>query len=271
MINLDLNKRALLYSAILTLGIYLLVHIRPESSLTHYIVALAINLLIFMLELYTIITVSSVKLEQMGLPKVNRYSYIQTTIYHKFLPLILFASFNIFIFFNPINFMTVILFLTIFLSFSILFINIRAYFEDKFKLEMATHFIYVFSVIFGIFSLSNAVLNIASIYDINLIFVIAAIFVLVIISFLILFIEKLDLDPVFYLLIIVASLISTAIAISLFEHFESVLRTSFMLATCFYLFGALIHHKQDGTLQKFVLLEYTIILSLSFVLLYGIK
>ena len=271
MIKIKNNTRALVYASVLTLGTYLLIYIQPETSAKYYIVALGINLVLFTLEIISIRIISKARLVQIGLPVVNRYSKIEEAVYHQFLPLILFSSFNIFIFFNPINLLSYSLLPIVFFSFFVLFINIRAYHEDKFKLEQSTHFIYPFASIFGLFSLVNALLNITNIYDVMPFILVVIIFITIIISNFSLFIENITWNVKLITLLIFTSILVTLFAVFLYYYYESTLRTSFMTASLFYLFAALVHHKQEATLDVFVISEYLVILFLSFVLLYGIS
>jgi len=271
MIKLRNNTKMLVFAAILTLGSYLLIYIQPETSLNYYIIALSVNLIIFFFELLSVRISAKSKLNQIGLPAVTRYSSSEEFIYHQLLPIILFASFNIFIFFNPVESLEYLILFLVFFSFFVIFINIRAYYEDKFKLEQSTHFIYAFSSIFGLFSILNGVLNVASIYELMPFILIFALFVITIISNYTLFIQDIRWNVPLITYILISSAINVGLTFFLYTQYSSVLRSSFMSASFLYLSAALIQHKQEATLDRYVIFEYCVIMALSFILLYGIS
>lgn len=270
MIKINHNIKAVLFALILTLGTYLILYIRPETSLIYYIVALAVNYIIFFFELTAIRISSKARLVQYGLPVVKRYSVKEEAVLHQLLPIVLFSSFNIFVFFNSVDLINTAILGFVFFSFIVLFINIRAYHEDKFKLEQATHFVYPFASIFGLFSLLNAFLNIANINSLEPAFIICGVIILLMISSYTLFIEILDWNIWLIIYLVLSNLIITGITFFLYHNYDSILRTSFMASTGFYFSAALIHHKRDSSLDRYTIYEYVIIFILAYVLLYGI-
>lgn len=266
--SLGQNKKILLYSLILLVGFYFVV-VSKESSTIEFFVAISINTLMLVIMIFNIWKVSTNKLLQLGLPEVTGYSTISNMLYHFVLPVLALVDFCLLIYFNSFVLFRPILLLLVFITYFLVFVNIRAYFEDKFKLELSTHFIYTFIILISGLSLTNAVLNITNLYSLN---ILVPFFALVIINiFLILtaFIHYWDYNLKKLVSYLFFSLVLAGLTIMIFLQFDSTLRSAFIEGIILYFVLAIIHHKYEASLTLGIVFEYVIITLLGFVLLYG--
>lgn len=271
MIKLRQNFRSIVYAFTLGLILYLIRNINQQGSNTEYLIAVLTGIVVLLLELYTIRHTAQDKLVQVGLPAVMRYSKWKSITLHYFLPILLLCSYSIFTYINPYDSLNKIAIPFTVIAFFIEFINNRAYYEDKFKLELATHGVYVFIVIFSIFTLSNSILNIASQYSLNAIILSFILIGLSISGFLLIFLEEVKLYIRLALAIIITSILIGVLASALYISLDSALRNSFIIVSLFYFGAAAIQHRIEGSLQVGIVAEYISILVLCFVLLYGIN
>ncbi len=271
MINIKHNKRPIFYAFVSTLATYILIQVKNEVSINAYIYVILFNLILFIFEILSISLIAKSKLQQFDIPQVHNYIVSQTIIHFLLLPLLLFSSLNLFIFFNPISQFNILILILTFILYSTLFINIRAYFEDKFKLEEITHFIYPIIIIFSLFSFLNATLSVADINGFTPLIIYLLIFLIIFIFNIILFLEDINLKLSLIFIIFISSIIISAITYFLFYYFNSKLRTSFITSNLFYIFSAILFHKKDGTLSFGIILEYIVFSILNFTLLYGIS
>ncbi len=268
MIRLSANKRSIIYSLIATLSFYLII---DAKSLNSFILAITVNMILILIEIYSLKLVSINKLQQLNLPIVNIYPKYLEYFYHSLIPALLLISFSTFVYFNPVTLFIPFILILFFLVISILYINLRAYLEDKFQIEISTHFIYAFAIFFAFFSLTNTVLNLASLHSLPLLIVTMFLLVIYILLYAGIFIENLDINIKLLVLSFVSSVLLTIVAGILFEYYSSILRTSFITTIIFYFTVALTHHKSEGTLSFGIIVEYAAITALSLTMLYGIQ
>lgn len=268
MIRLSSNKRGIIYAAIATLCFYLVI---DADNFSTFLTAVIINAFLVLIEIYSLRITSLTKLHQLDLPIVNTYPKYLEYFYHFFIPNLLLLSFSVFVYFNPITYFIPFVLLIIFLAYSMLFINLRAYLEDKFQIEISTHFIYAFTLFFAFFSLTNATLNLTRLYSVPIVLTSIILLAFYILIYSGMFIEQLDLNKKLLMLVGFSSIILAGISSLLLLEYSSTLRTSFITTTIFYFSVAVSHHKSEGTLSLGVILEYAIVIALSFTMLYGIQ
>lgn len=254
------NRRALFYGFVIALGVVFLQQIAATSSLSVFMVGAVVLGLIFVLELYTNYFLAVKLLKQLQLPNVSIYTPTTQTIYHAFLPILLFISILGFVYSNNIPSLSWLYFSFSFFMFTLLFINIRAYYEDKFKLEESTHLIYDLIKIFIFFAFCNTLLNLSTIFDFNfyvragIVFAVASL-----LTFLVLLRRK-HYSHYNILLIIFAGLAIGYITSSLLEIVggKSLLVT-FYSTLIFYLFNAVLHHEIERNLTLSLIFEYVLV------------
>lgn len=271
MIKLRQNFRSISYALILGLVFFLNRNINAQHSKIGFAIGISIGLLILWIQLYTIRKTSQNKLIQVGLPSVTRYSDYKSTVLHYVIPNLFYLSFCAITYINPYEVLTLVFIPFVIAAFFFVFLNIRAYYEDKFKIEITTHTIYVLITVAIVFMLTNVLLNVTSILDMHYFFLFPMLFGLSAIGFYLLFFENIHLNMQLILILLIASIIIGITAMVIYSNFGSVLRNSFITVSCFYFVAASVHHKIDGSLNLGILTEYLSIFALSFVLLYGIN
>jgi len=267
MIKLRTNLKAIGYAIMMTMCIYMLIDTQRRDPTKYYIVAGILTAIAFLFAVYSTWLSSRTKLKQLGLPTVNETSSAVVFLYHFVLPFLLLLGLMFFIYINKLR----LVFLPFsFTLFFLAFVNLRAFAEDKFKLEASTHFIHFLSILFAAFAFVNALFNLATLYDIHLLFIAISSFIIITLLLTILFIENIDFNLKLASYICISGLAITGLSVLLFSHYGSPIRNAFLVATLFYFVSAINHHKVEGTLHLGLMLEYSLIATLSFVLLYGI-
>lgn len=258
------NRRSIMYSIIIVLGLVFLFNL--ERSNYFFLGALIIYLIV-LFEMFYIWFVSKDKLRQLDLPLVTSYTKVKEFIHHIALPSLLFVAYVGFIYFNndiPVRFPLIILAL---FSFTTLFINLKAFYLDKYQLEKNTYFIYDLIELQIYFGIVNIILNLVG--GAFLIIILITLF-----SFVLLFLNIYQFDEVNRYFLTVVSILSVInfflitflIGISVFNQ----LALSVLLFQIYYFLFAILRHKVEGTLNRDILIEYFGIFLLSLGFFYGI-
>jgi len=271
MIKISQNIKQILFATIITLGLMLIVNAKNSANDSVLIPAILTSTGILIVQVYIIYRRAKQKLENLQIPLVHRYKNSLELFYHFILPIIFFVDLCLFIYFNTVYLLIPLLLFFCFIIFLILFINIRAYFEDKFKIEIATHFVYYFIINFTVFSLCLSILSISYSYDLPIILTGIIIGGMSSLMLYLNHIEASQLNLKLFGGILAYGLLNMIMALVLFQEFNSILRTSFIIASCFYFLNALLTHKKEGTFGMAIILEYLTILALGFVVLFGIN
>jgi hypothetical protein len=211
---------------------------------------------------------STKTLRQLELPDVDNYTRLEIFIYHLLLPSIGFWSFTSFIYTNIQLNLTFLYFITAFFTYASLFINIRAYYLDKFKLEEDTHYVYDLIKIFSYFNLVTATLNLSDRFGLNFYIISALIFTIASLLTLIIILRKTNVNLIHLLIILLAGLSLGYLSATL-NIFLAVsnLVIGFLSSLIFYLVNAILHHELDGTLRISTLVEYTLVAIICFLLI----
>lgn len=271
MIKLRQNFRSIGYAIAIGLVLYLIRSINQQGGINEYLIAVTTGIVILLLELYTVRHTAEDKLIQVGLPAVMRYTKTKSIILHYFLPILFFISYSLFTYINPYDSLNIIAIPFGTFSYLMVFINTRAYYEDKFKLELTTHGVYFFIVLFSTFTISNSFLNIAGQYGINIILLSFILIGLSLLGLLLIFFEDIHLNIQLTLVLLLSGILLGVTSTALYLCLDSTLRNSFIFICLFYFISASIQHKIEGSLQIGIVAEYVSILALCFVLLYGIN
>lgn len=269
MIRLNQNFKQIFFVLVLSLFIGLLIEF--TNDLNKFLTALFVGIITLLLQITIIYKQAEKKLTQLQIPKVNRYSNATEITLHYIMPVLFLIDIGIYIYYNPIVYLSPLVLIFSFVSFLLLFINIRAYFEDKFNIETNTHFIYFFISVFSVFCLNIFLLNLTSKYDLPLVVSAFVLLFSILVMFYFSFLENIHLNIFLFIIFITISLIIAALGIGLYQEFGSILRSSFVTTLFFYFINALFVHKKEGTLSLVVCLEYLSIIGLSLVLLFGIN
>lgn len=200
--------------------------------------------------------------------KVNEFLLL---INNFLLPISLFIGYIGFIHYNIVNYINLPLIILNIVVFSILFINIRAFFLDDKREESKTHFVYDIIKFLIFFYISNILSHLSIFFD-NLIPYAFALFIITY-SLMVLMmwkLEKLHKNSLFL------SFVGSVFIVLIFAFIQSFLFTnslqiSLALLFIFYITTAIIHHVILKTLQRNVLIEYFAVMLVVLAVLYGIN
>ncbi len=265
------NFKSLFYSLSLTFGIYIaLQEIHELKNTYRFILFSALVFFIYLAEVYSnwISKKRKVELNLDFNDEVNELSHL----FHKIvLPAGLYCSLVGFGYYNIQSSSLLMLLGVVFITFFILFINIRAFFEAKTRVEDKTHYVYDLIKFLIFFSLVNVFSNASNNFPTNV-----AIYAMgvMITTFTLLALMLWRFDKFHLYSAIYGLIVSTFIGIIfLLYHADRVvnsLQISLGLFFVFYLTSAVIHHLIMKTFTKGVLLEYFLVILIVIAITYGI-
>lgn len=262
-----INIRPIIFTIILTFGFVVLIYIQTFNPPEYFIVGSLVLYLLMLLEFFSVRFWAKRKLEQLNMPMIDQYSHATHLVLHIFLPTLAYWAIAIFIFFDPNPGIWFPFIIFIFFLFLVLFINLRAYYEDKFQLEKSTHYVYdllkllIYAIlVFNIYSLAFA-------YSINIFILFVLIFLTTCLMLSLNLVRYNHLNKSFYAYVVINSLIIGIIGTGLyswsrFNIFEMCLMT-FLL---FYMSAGVLHHRIKRDLSKEIVAEYVIIALLALVM-----
>lgn len=262
---LQWKKRPLIYSLLLSIGFGIIIYVFENDQPEIYPYLVIILSLIFILELFTTIYFGRRALKQFNLPEIIEKDKSANFIQHIVLPISLFISLTLFMFFHKyLIFKGIFIFLSLFL-FWVLFSNIRAYYEDKFKIELGTHYIYDVISILSFFGLIDSLLNISIYWNINSFLTIIIICALLLIFTFIIIVRLYHYD----LLKFTIPLLILNVGIYIFSSNLGleVIRIAFLSTITYYFFVAFANHHKDRTNTYKVFEEYLIVFLIAIVFL----
>jgi len=265
------NLKPVFYSLSLTLGIYIaLQEIHENQNVNRFILFTLLIFFIYLAELYSNWKSNQTKIElNMNFDdEVNELSQL----FHKIvLPAALYFSIIGFGFYNIRSTYLIGVLFIVFVTFYILFINIRAFFDAKNKLEDKTHYVYDLIKFIIFFCLIDVFSNASNNFPINL-----ALYALctVVVTFTLITLMLWRFDKVHLYSLVYGVIVSLFIGIMfLLYHADGVvnsLQISLGLFFVFYLTSAVIHHLIMKTFTKGVLLEYFLVIIIVIAITYGI-
>jgi hypothetical protein len=269
--KLHFYRRAIFYSGVISLGLIFLMNIESKYPKL-YLLASVILYLVVLFEMFYIWFISKEKLRQLDLPLISSYSKIKQMIHHFLLPFLFYLSLVGFIYYNNQVSLHIPVIIFSFFAFISLFINLRAFYQDKIKLEEETYYVYDLIELIIFFCITNISLNMAEANNITQFFPVIINFVL---SLFILILNLYQLDhlsikPI--LLISILSFISSFICYVLIFHssFNGISITT-LLFLCYYFIFGILSHKIDGSLTTSIIFEYMSIFLLSLAFFLGIS
>ncbi|MCA9386148.1 hypothetical protein KC717_05870 [Candidatus Dojkabacteria bacterium] len=258
------NIRAIIFSGLLTSGLAILIFIRTFTFVSHFWIGASILYLVFVIEVLVVQFWAQRKLMQLNIPVVDRYSLITQIIMHGALPSLSYWGIIGFIAFDPNPGIWIWFLIGIFLLFTTLFTNMRAYYEDKFKLEQRTHYIYdlLKLVIFGL--LSFDVIGFGLRLELNPLII--SFFIMLIATFLLLLTlrryHNLFDHSIFYVIVNTVMLGGATFVLLLFEVF-SLFEVSLVVFLLYYISAGVLHHKLMRDLTVELVFEYLMVAALA--------
>jgi hypothetical protein len=259
------KNRSLIYSLILAIGFGIYTFSLSYNNPQYSMIIAGVTALIFLLELITTIWLGKSLLEQYKLPPIDNHDKFANLIQHFVLPISLFVSLISFLFFHQYLVVKYVFVAISFFAFWILFANIRAYYEDKFKIEIRTHYIYDLVSILTFFGLIDSFSNFVNYTSTNLILYYLGLS-LIIVVFYALVIIRLRIFDIRNILL--AALISNLGFVMVFNALNLItLKLSFISTLMYYFFIAYANHHRENTKSMKVFEEYIVLLLIAIVLL----
>jgi len=241
-----------------------------------YFVSAIILYLVVLFEMFYIWFVAQEKLKQFDLPLISNYSRIKRYIHHFMLPSLLYISVVGFIYYNNQTAIRIPIIVLSFIAFFSLFINLRAFYQDKFKLEESTYFVYDLIELMIFFTMVNIGFHFIittgvspSVLVIFIFFISLLLLTLNLYQF-----ENFNLNSMIF--VTALSLVPTILVYILFYHTDFYPNTNGLIIsvltflTYYFIFGIL-SHKLDGSLKPSVIIEYISIFLLTLAFLSGIS
>lgn len=269
--TLTKNRRGIFYGFVVSLGLVFLTQLLIATSVRHFMVGAFILYFIFIFEVSISWFYARKVLAQMEIPQVDIYSKYSQLTHHIILPSILYFSFLGIIYIYHLSLPKYFIFLIAFFTFTLLFVNIRAYYEDKFKLEEKTHYVYDIIKFIVFFLVANSILRLENFLNTPSFFTYLEIALLTLFlnSLILVRNKQINLWTISY--IIFASIVLAVVTYILLSFTVfTILSTAIYLLLTNYILSAILHHKLEGTFSKEILLEYLTVLLLSLVILQGL-
>lgn len=258
------NTRSLLYALIMALGIVFLQQL-AANGITSYLYGTGILALVLLLELFTAYYYSRRKLFQFNLPQIDEFSRLAQFIHHLVLPMSLHFAISGLVFTTDLPGLVPIFFGISLGLYYFLFVNIRAYYSDKFKLEQGTHFIFDTIKIFTFFAITVTTLNLANLFGFNFYILTGLVFSYGSLLTFLTLLNNRNSDWLAPLIVVLSGLCLGYLTASIATLAQVNTTISAFLATiCFYIFNALLHHELNRTLRVNVALEYLLVGLVSF-------
>ncbi len=254
------NLRAFSYALSVAIGVVFVQIIGMQYPIENYIVFSVILLGVLVVEVFLNYRKSVQVIKQLDLPEVKIYNKFTQIVFHWFVPIGFLIVLLTFIYLNNQSSLILFFFGLSFAFFFIFFVNMRSYYEDKFKLEEKTHFIYDVMKIFTFFALANSILNISSGFEINFFITVALVSITSIVLTLMMLLVERRVGIVTWGLIFLSGMALGYLTSSLQLFLEGTnLIISFYSALIFYIFNALIYHEIKRTLNRQIIVEYLLV------------
>ncbi len=261
------SKRPYVYALILTIGMAALYSIVHTSSPRYFFLAALALYLLLIFELYSTKYYSTSFDDQFHLESKEVKHRRSQWVHHFVMPTLLYLSITSFLFVNAQLDMFVLVILTSLLLFSILFVNIKAYYERKYKIEHNTANVYDVISITTLFMSTYSILVGVSITFAN--YVIAGLLIaaiLLIMGYLTLSrYHLINNKSAFALFFLVGFYINLFLILLNFQI--NVLSYTVITTFIYYYYTAIINHVVDKTISLKVFTEYLAVFSLIFVII----
>lgn len=263
---------SLVYAIGITLGINAaLEELHKKQNFTLFLVLSISILLILILEIVINFLVKNKKVE-IDLDFDNEINEAAEFFNKVLLPVFLFISIIGFGFYNLDSALLNISTGIIFICFFVLFINIRAFFQNNLTLESKTHFVYDFFKLLIFFFSAN---TLSYLYK-ELPFINGVLFILMVgISFILLALMVWRIQIFGRQLLVSTFIVSLfiGIAYSALNRFLTInpFQVSLALVFLFYIIIAIIQHKLTNTLKRDVIVEYSLVILIAIAILLGLS
>ena len=265
------KRRPFVYAFVLSVGFALLLSTLRDAAIKNYFIGSAVLYLVLVFELYSTKFYAQDVLSQFKLPPVESKDKNVQLIHHLLLPSFIYIGLVGFVFFNSLRSIDLLIVTVSFLIFTVLFTNVRAYYEDKFQLEHSTHSIYDIINIISLFVFTDSILNLFNYFGMNLYFA-AGIIVAMFLLFSVLVLMRYFLLNMHQIGVLLGTVIAVGVSMVLFIMFGfAFLLISFLVSLLFYYQLAYYNHLRDDTFSKEILFEYVVVFFILIVLIFGVS
>ncbi|MFQ5492804.1 MAG: hypothetical protein ACE5DX_01440 [Candidatus Dojkabacteria bacterium] len=264
------KKRPFVYAIIITVGFAFLISILENLSDGFFFMGAIALYFVLLFELFITISYAKRLLDQFELPQVNSKHVQVQLVHHLVLPSLAYYSLIAYLFFNHQLSLKLLTLALVFVIFAILFTNIRALYEDKYKLEQSTHSIYDAIMILTAFLGTDALLNSLSFIGSPTILILLSVTALLALLGVLVIVRYQLLKPIFVLELVITIILFNIVLYILLSIGLAVFITSFLSTLFFYYILAFLSHLHEGTASKKILIEYVIVFAIMIVVLYGL-
>ncbi|MBU0976466.1 MAG: hypothetical protein ABIE03_07905 [Patescibacteria group bacterium] len=265
------NRRSIFYALLVGLGLLFGLQVLKDYGTKEFLYAICGTALVVFLEIYLNWRYATKVLRQVDMPSVNVYSLWGHLLNHIMLPLLLLFSVSGFIFFHKDDLIRIIVIALMSVVFVILFINIRSYYEDEFKTEEKTRYVYeVMKLIIFFFGL-NLIINLEVFWGLDIWISAFLVSLLVTILGMLLIYRKSQLGIIQGGYVIGSAVVVALSFLVLHSAGVIMLGVNVTVFLLFYFLFSILNHRLDRTLTKGIFLEYVLILLFAFLLFCGIS
>jgi len=262
---IKINGRSIFYVGLLGFGFFFLIGIIENEPIQQFWMGSIVLFTLLILEIVGIWFWASRRLSQLNIPAVDEYDHLTQLILHVSLPTLFYWSIIGFIFINMNPHIWKVVITISIIIFFILFTNIRSYYEDKFKLERRTHYIYDFIKFFIYLLVIFSLVEIGITYAIPLSLIGSGAFAL---SFFLVILNLIGYKnkSIRFLLISFIGSIINGVVLFISIYYLDVARVLVTSMLSFYILTSLLHHLIRKDLTKDIIIEYGLVALLSLVM-----
>lgn len=261
------TKRPYIYAVLITLGIIALYSILHNSGTSHYFLAATSLYTLLLFELYSTKFYATSLNEQFELTTKSKKHRKAHWVHHLIMPTVLFVSIILFIFSNSqLNLLLAIALVSLVL-FSVLFLNIKAYYENKYKLEHKTANVYDVISIASVFMLSFSIFVVTVLLgELYIVSGLLNVALLIVLGYLTLARYQL-INKYGGILMCAMLLVYFNSFLALLNLEISLLAHAILTTFVYYYFTAVVNHYEDKSLDLKVIIEYLAVFVLIFVII----
>lgn len=261
------TKRPYIYAVMITIGIMALYSILHTSSAISYFAASISLYTLLLFELYSTKFYATTFDDQFELTSRSKKHRKAHWVHHLIMPTVLFVSIVLFVFANSQLNMALVIALISLVLFSILFLNIKAYYENKYKLENKTANVYDVISIASVFMLAFSIFVVTAL--LGELYIISGLMntaVLIILGYLTLaryhIINKQGGMILFAMLLVY---FNSFLALLNFDI--SIVAHTILTTFVYYYFTAVVNHYEEKSLDLKVIIEYLAVFVIIFVII----
>jgi hypothetical protein len=260
--------RSIVYSLTVVLGLSIAFNLLDRGHEEDFLKMVVITSCIFVIEIYTGWLFRRQQIDQLEIPLFGHRLFSELT-HHLLIPLFMFWSISGFGYFNRQPHLRTAILAFAFVVLAIMFANIRAFYENRKKLEQQTHYIYDIAKLLLFFGASDSFFYVTQSVNLPELAALAVagigLLLLVMMS-----IRHERLDKRIGIQIIILTIILFIVSLISIRMISNPLQLSTTVTLVYYLITATIHHLLNKDFDLGVALEYVLITLLALGFIYGL-